>query len=491
MLKRLLDALPYLWGHWLSIIGSIVVTISANVFAVLFVLDMTTGLRSTYVSAIGYLVAPMFFIGGLMLILVGVWRQKKRGLRRKSGGESLSDILDRIVQSKSLRRRAMVIGGLTMVNVLLVSAATYKGVTYTHSPAFCGTLCHSVMGPEYAAYRRSPHARVTCADCHVGEGAEAFFSSKLAGARQLWSMVTGEIHRPIPTPVHGLRPARDTCEKCHWPAKFHGARLIVRHHYKDDEKNSRETNVVQLKVGGQNQRSKRYEGIHWHVSPGVKITYEGLDSKRSKIGKVTVEEAGKATRVFFAPKPDDKKKQAQASATPFEVRAMDCVDCHNRPTHTFDNSPAVAIDQALAFGKIDLELPFIKREGLRLLKQIDTPREQAAAKYAKDLQAFYAKTYPEIAKSKAKAIEKAARELAWIYRRNIYPEMKLGWNSYPNHIGHKTTTEGCFRCHDDEHKNKSGKAISQDCDVCHDVLADEEETPDVPKSILKLGVLRY
>ena len=142
--------------------------------------------------------------------------------------------------------------------------------------------------------------------------------------------------------------------------------------------------------------------------------------------------------------------------------------------------------EAQSFGKIDPTLPFIKKKAIELLKDVTLKRELAASIYTKKLKAFYQKKYPAIATSKKSAIEKAGRELGWIYRRNIYPEMKLVWNSYPNHIGHKNTKNGCYRCHDDEHKTKKEEPLSQDCDMCHEVLAEEEEEPDVPESMLKL-----
>lgn len=494
MLQKLFRLFPLLWGHWLAIVGTVVTTITANAFMVFFVMDVVRGLN-TYSSAVAYLILPFFFIGGLALIALGVWRGSKR-VKDEADKTALSKAVESIVADKRARRRVTIFASLTLVNVAIVTVATYKGVSYTGSPGFCGALCHEVMEPEHKVYLRSAHARVTCAGCHVGSGIGPFFSSKLAGARQLWHVITGDIPRPIKVPVHGLRPARDTCEHCHWPAKFTGDRMIVRHRYKEDEKNTRVTNVVQLHIGGHSSRTGAHEGIHWHISNKVKITYEALDEKRSIIGRVFVERDGKKL-TFYPPKqytdPKTKKKVPYPTKV-VETRVMDCVDCHNRPTHVYAANAASAVDRAITLGKIDVTLPFIKKVATSLLNEsVTAPRDGAAKRYIGKLQAHYAKANPQVAKDKAKAIEAAGKALGKLYVDNIWPRMKIGWGTYPSHLGHRTTTEGCFRCHDDEHatkpegKDAKKKVIGQDCDTCHDVLADGEEKPSVPKSVLKLG----
>jgi len=375
--------------------------------------------------------------------------------------------------------------------------AAFKGVTYMESTEFCGQLCHSVMKPEYTAYKRSPHAHVACVDCHIGEGADWFVRSKLSGLRQVWATFTGNFSRPIPTPIHHLRPARETCQHCHWPAQLHGSRLRVHHSYKNDLKNSQVTSVVRLNVGGINRRTGRYEGIHWHVAPDVRIEYEAMDGKRKVIGKVTKTEKGKTT--VYLP----SKRTGQVA----ERRVMDCVDCHNRPTHIYDGSPEGAVDRSLSLGKLDPALPFLRRQAVALLRKNVVP-EQAAGRFSRELRKYYGEHYPEVARARKQSIDKAGLELGWIYRRNIYPELKIGWNTYPSHLGHRQTTVGCFRCHDDEHvaqraqrrspaRERSGarntsqgaskETIPQDCDLCHEVMAEEEARPDVPPGILRLG----
>ncbi len=123
------------------------------------------------------------------------------------------------------RRTAVLLFALTMANIVIVSLAAYRGVEYMDSVAFCGQVCHSVMKPEFVAYQDGPHSRVTCVQCHIGSGASWFARSKLSGTRQVFAVALNTYSRPIPSPVENLRPARDTCEQCHWPEKFHGDKV--------------------------------------------------------------------------------------------------------------------------------------------------------------------------------------------------------------------------------------------------------------------------
>ena len=475
--SKLLSIVPWLWGNWISLLGTTLTTVSGNAILIVTVVDVVSGGANKYAATFGYLVMPPMFLAGLMLIGLGVLRQR----RGEEGRGTMSRAMDLVLEDRLSRRRLVFVVAATLLNVTLVSVAAFQGITYMNSPEFCGQLCHSVMEPEYAAYKRSPHAKVPCVDCHIGEGADWFARSKLSGMRQVWATATGEFSRPVPTPIKHLRPARETCEKCHWTEKFHGARLLVRHTFADDAKNTRTTNVVRLKVGGRNKRTGRYEGIHWHVAPDVRIVYEALDEKRTSIGKVTMTQGGKTTTYMPSQKLQGKPVK--------ERRVMDCVDCHNRPTHIYDPSPEVAVDRALAHAKIDAELPHVRKQAVALLKQQKAAPAKAALDLSQRLVSYYRKNHPEVAVKKVAAIKAAGAELGRIYGRNIFPHLKITWNTYPNHIGHRQTTEGCFRCHDDEHtavKNKE-KTIRQDCDVCHEVLAEDEEKPEVPESVLLLG----
>jgi hypothetical protein len=242
-----------------------------------------------------------------------------------------------------------------MFSTVLIAGATVVGIKEMETVAFCGTVCHTVMQPEHTAFQRSPHSKITCADCHIGAGADWFVKSKISGSWQLVSVALNLYPRPVTSPVHNLRPARETCEQCHWPTKHVGDQLQVKTKFADDEKNSETKTVLLVKVGG--QQGSASTGIHWHVDRGVEIRYLS-DPSRQKIYDIEMTVNGKK-RVY---KTDDKPEGAT------EWRSMDCVDCHNRPSHTF-YPPDTEMDRAMEDGRIDKTLPFVKKEGMRLLTE--------------------------------------------------------------------------------------------------------------------------
>jgi hypothetical protein len=308
---------------------------------------------------------------------------------------------------------------------------------------------------------------VHCVSCHIGPGADWFVKSKLSGAWQLVSVAFDLHPRPIPTPVHNLRPARETCEQCHWPTKFVGDRLSVRTHYSDDEANTELKTVLLMKVGGLQGRDSG--GIHWHVDPNIQIRYRA-DETRETIYEVELTGADGAVRSFTL-EGEDIPDEAN------EWRTMDCVDCHNRPAHIY-RSPHEEIDDALRLGKIATSLPFVRRSGLRLLQQDYGSHEEARTQLASSLQSFYEENYPDIALAQSDQIQQAGAALGDIFSTNVFPSMSIEWGTYPNHIGHEDFP-GCFRCHDDEHSTPEGETISQDCSTCHTLLAWEEEAPEI------------
>ena len=477
LVDRTLGLIPWLWSNNISLLGTTLATVAGNVMLIVSAMDLATAGSNRYAAMLGYLLMPPVLVLGLLLIAAGAWRQQ--GSERAPG--VLVKAAAMVLGDRKQRRHLLFVIGASALNLTLISVATLQGLHYVDSPAFCGKLCHTVMEPEYQAYKRSPHARVPCVDCHIGEGASWFVRSKLSGLRQVLATATGDFSRPVPTPIQHLRPARETCEKCHWTEKFHGTRLMVRHTFANDARNTRRTNVVRLDVGGRDKRTGRYQGIHWHVAPGVRIEYEALDPRRKTIGKVVMRSNGKTT-TFAAPAHLRGKKV-------HERRTMDCVDCHNRPTHLYDPSPEVAVDRALSYGKLDVSLPYLRQQAVTLLRHRWDASSQASAQISRRLMSYYHKRHPRQALAREDAIKAAGKQLGQIYQRNIYPRLRITWNTYPSHIGHRQTTEGCFRCHDDEHKNIQRKdhRIRQDCDLCHQVLAEGEQKPDLPRRLLQLG----
>jgi hypothetical protein len=330
------------------------------------------------------------------------------------------------------------------------------------------------MAPEHTSYLRSAHSRVACVQCHIGPGASWFVQSKLSGTRQVWTAAFGTHSRPIPTPIEHLRPARETCEQCHWPEKAHGDKLVVRTHYADDERNSPSTTVLMLKVGGRTPKGDL--GIHGHHL-GV-VRYTPSDARRQVIPSVSYVDAQGQSYAYTSPELMAQVPKGQPQAE----RNMDCLDCHNRPTHVFE-LPEQAVDAALAEGRLSPELPFVKKQAVALLRTEYPDRETAAQRIGAGLARFYESGYPQIARERRALVDAAIEQTRAIYLRNVFPYMKVTWGTYPNNLGHEAFP-GCFRCHDDQHVTSGGRAISQDCDICHTILPEEDNA----KILKDLGV---
>jgi hypothetical protein len=315
----------------------------------------------------------------------------------------------------------------------------------------------------------SPHSRVGCVQCHIGPGASWFVRSKLSGARQVLAVTAGTYSRPIPSPVRELRPARETCEQCHWPRKFHGNKLVVRTKYAEDEANTPSTSVLMLRIGGEGPLGAA--GIHGrHLDISERIQYLTTDDKRQVIPRVRYrDDRGRVTEYATEGAPS-------ADGTG-EWRAMDCMDCHNRPTHAFD-LPERGVDRAIGEGRISPTLPWARKEAVRLLRADYPDRDTAARSIADGFAAFYADGHPAVYRERRKDVDAAVEAVQAIYHRNVFPEMKVGWGTYANNVGHEDFP-GCFRCHDDQHKAADGRVITQDCSACHAVLAMEESDPKV------------
>ncbi len=466
-----LSPLVYLSSNGMSRVGVALVT-AATVFWMYLLPTILRGEpEHPYVGMLTFLILPVAFFGGLLLVPLGI-RLRSRRERRK--GVYPAHFLPLDLHNPELRRLLAFIGVTTVANVIIGSQLTYSAVNYMDSVTFCGLTCHTVMAPEYAAYQNSPHARVECVKCHIGPGASWFVRSKLSGVGQVFAVTFHTYSRPIPTPVHNLRPARETCEACHWPQKFEGDRLRILPKYAEDESNSLSKTVLLMHIGGGNAGP----GIHGaHLGPGVTIRYGG-DENRQKISWVEYSNASTRRATLYIA--SDAKLEAVNRTS---ARVMDCMDCHNRPTHVFD-LPERALDRSLAVGEISPSLPFIKKKCVELLKQNYASQREAAARIPSALEQFYKETYPAVYTKSGAEISEAARVLVGIYCRNVFSQMRVTWGTYPNNLGH-ADFPGCFRCHDNEHANSDGKAIPQDCGTCHNLLAMEEPAP---KILTDLGV---
>lgn len=326
---------------------------------------------------------------------------------------------------------------------------------YTESTAFC-TSCHT-MDPEEIAFEISPHQNVDCGTCHIAPGALPAVQAKIASLRYLWTYPLNLYERPIPSPVHTLPPVEVACEQCHWSQKPYAERLLEIDHFAEDEANSRSRTYLLLKISGRSESEGLGEGIHWHTENTVR--YRAADDKLQEIPWVQIEIDGVITDYIAS---DTSLTSAEIEELP--VREMDCIDCHNRATHVF-LPPAKAIDQAMARGQLDTSLPYLKREGVRLLEPFYETQDAAVETIAGELESFYAAEYPDI---EASAVKAAAATLADVYQQIKFPEMKTDWQAHPDNIGHKDYP-GCFRCHDGQHLNEEKESIRLDCNICHNI----------------------
>src|ERR1700739_4831977 len=272
---QVLARLLYQWtANTMSLIGVILTTSSAVTLIAFWVYDFVLpGPPHPYIGILLFLILPSWFILGLILIPSGLLLPHRK--LRETG--ELPEILPSVsLQTPRVRNTLRFAGLLTFFNILIFTFAAYKGVSYMDTTTFCGQPCHTVMAPEFSAYQNSPHSRVDCVECHIGPGAGWFVRSKLSGLRQVFAVTFHTYSRPIPSPVKYLRPARDTCEQCHWPQRFSGDKIIVKTNYKDDEKNTLMTTAVVMKIGGRTTSGS--VGIHGrHLDDGSLIHYLSTD----------------------------------------------------------------------------------------------------------------------------------------------------------------------------------------------------------------------
>jgi len=450
----------------ISLVGMALALVSLTNILFFFLIDVLEAKPSPYIGILAYMVGPAFLILGLLLIPAGIWLDQRRRQRQK-GGESLR-YLHIDFNEPSQRSAIIFFFSFTIVFIVMSVVGSYQAYEFTDSVQFCGQLCHSVMNPEFTAYQLSPHARVSCVDCHVGSGASWYVRSKLSGVRQVAAVTFNTFPRPIPTPVHNLRPAQETCEQCHWPRRFYGAQLKVFTHYANDEKNTPRQIRMLLKTGGGDPSTGAPSGIHWHMNISNEISYIATDEKRQVIPYIRAKDMQGRITEYMAKDSQLSKDQIEKLAR----RRMDCIDCHNRPTHIYV-PPDRAVDESLLTGRLDASLPFLKQQAVTVLTNTYATTEAAMEGIATDLHKFYLTKYPEVDKNKQNSIRNAIAEVQRIYHTTTFPEMKLDWKTHPNNIGH-FYFPGCFRCHDGQHLSSDGRMIRKDCGICHSILGQQE-----------------
>jgi len=440
----------------LSLSGAVLTTVAALLFLIVFLADLFGLHTNPYLGMVFFVVLPAIFLLGLALIPLGGWLVRRQPATARPSWPRV-DLNDPVQ-----RRTAALVLSLTVANIVIVSLAAYRGVKYMDSAQFCGHGWYTVMKPEFAAYQNGAHARVGCVQCHVGSGASWFAKSKISGTRQLLAVTFHTYPKPIPSPVQAMRPAQDTCEQCHWPGKFHGdvARRFV--DYADDENNTESITTLQVHVGGSDPQWGTGQGIHWHMNIASEVEYIATDEARQVIPWVRVTDRSGHVREYIVDgaMPGDLQKR--------ERRRMDCMDCHNRPAHASAATPEHAVNELMADGGIPKTLPFVHREAVKTLKAVYESQEAAEQKISQVMRDFYRGQLRDAYGSRQQDVEHAVQAVTAIYRRNVFPEMRVQFGTYPSNIGH-VDAPGCFRCHDDNHKSADGRKISQDCDTCHTI----------------------
>lgn len=454
---------PSLFYNPISMFGAIVAIVNFIVILLLILLDTVTSGLAPYAGIIAFIILPVILILGLIFIPIGMYFERRRRIRLRKEEQLRSFYID--LGKPSHRYATIVFSTGTIIFLLSTAIGSYRAYEFTESVTFCGQICHEVMEPEYTAYQYSPHARVTCAECHVGPGAGWFVRSKLSGTYQVYATTFNLFPRPIPAPIENLRPARETCEECHWPDKYHGSQEKIFAHYMIDEENTKWSIRMLIKTGGGSKEAGIAEGIHWHMNLANEIDYIAIDEQRQIIPWVRVKDHKGNEREYMS----EDFQLDSVDFSKYEVRRMDCIDCHNRPTHVY-LSPSKAINIAFSAGWINPTLPNAKRIAIESLIEEYPTKDSAMVAIANKIKEFYKSEYPEVLETPNEAVKKMIAAVQEIYRRNFFPEMKVRWDVYPDNIGH-FSSPGCYRCHDGLHVSEDGSVISHNCNGCHIIIS--------------------
>ncbi len=453
-----------LTSHWITMLGVALATLAGFTWVFALPANIRGHVENPYIGLLIFIAIPIVFFLGLALIPLGIALSKRRELA------GLSTVPDR---QAAWRKAGIFFAVMTFANLIIGSQVSYRAVEHMETVQFCGQSCH-VMKPEFTAHQQAPHLQVGCASCHIGSGATGWLKAKLSGTRQLMAVVFNSFPRPIESAMESNRlvSSKETCEQCHAREKLIGSRLRTITKYKDDEGNTRTDTVLMMLIGGGSQG-----GIHGaHLGPGIHIRYAAQDKKRQTIPWVEYAN-GNTSRSYLSA---GVKSDAVRTLPVFE---MQCVDCHNRAAHQFED-PDQAVDQSIDSGLIAISLPFVKKTGVDLIKTVYQSDDEATRAIPAGLMSFYQQKYPALSAKRSDDIQSAGRALLAIYQRNVFPDLKITWGTYPNNLGH-VNAPGCFRCHDGSHTTSASKTIPQDCDTCHKALAIEESQPEI---LTTLGV---
>jgi hypothetical protein len=455
--------LPSASRNWITIIGLLIASVNFLIIIVLFVISTIFNKNDTNLGLFIYIILPGFMLLGLLMIPAGIIISRKKRLASTPNEKKRLPAID---LNNPVHRNTFVIFTITTVIILFLSTyGSFEAYHLTESVEFCGTLCHKVMEPEHTAYQSSPHANVSCVECHVGSGASWYVKSKLSGLHQVYAVATKTYPTPIETPLHDLRPARETCEKCHWPQKFYARNLQTKKYYLADSLNSEWNIMLQMKIGPEFNDLGFAEGIHWHINPDVNIEYISENDKRELI--TYVKYTNKATgAVTVYRNPEIVMSDSAVSAS--SARTMDCIDCHNRPSHKY-SSPPVYFDKAMLTNEVSPAIPFIKKTAMGILRNNFPTKDTALMQIRDGINNYYKSDFGDFFEKNHDIIDKSIASLQKAYSQNSFPGMKVTYDAYPDHIGH-LESEGCFRCHNDSFVSDNGRKITRDCNLCHTIV---------------------
>ena len=314
--------------HPLAIAGAVITTVTAAVFLALAAAVMMGMFENPYAGLVVFIALPAIFMLGLLLIPAGMWLQRRK-LRLHPDADQDWPVLD--FRSLKVRRTALVIAALTVVNLMILLLAGYGTLHSMESPGFCGQTCHLPMHPQFTAWQAATHSRVDLRPVPHRRRRAGAGALQAGGVRMMYHMVANKIPKPIPS-VADLRPALEICGNCHAPDRGFGERIRVIRDYADDEANSETATILQMHVGGPGQPTASGRAIHWHADPRIDITFIATDPERQTIPFVKVTDAEGKVREFVDRGHDTGAARARRAAQdglcrlPQRRGSPDCLD---------------------------------------------------------------------------------------------------------------------------------------------------------------------
>jgi len=379
---------------------------------------------------------------------------------------------------RALARRALLLALAFFAGFIILGVIAIQVWEYSNSVGFCTNMCHDVHPEEPAAYNDSYHARVKCTECHMGRtGTIQGIILKAGHFRHLPAVLFKNWERPLLSQT--MRPANESCEKCHYPPAFYGDTVREIKRYALNEKNTEQRDYLLLKTGGGQREKGLGYGIHWHVMNPVE--YIATDEEKQDIRWIrTTLPDGRTVEYNDVTDP----LTAEEIAT-LPKKTMDCVDCHNRAGHPFP-SPEKLVDEAISQGRLSKELPYVKEEMVRLLRA-DYASKEAAMQAVDKVEEQYKAKYPQVVGKYDAEVKQAAALAKELLDRLIFEEPGVTWRSFADDIGHKDFA-GCFRCHDGKHLSADSESIRLHCNICHSIpvtVGEGDRAPQMPVASLQ------